>query len=125
LFYDRQDRDERRAAAAIATPPPWAVDFLGDKTSDGELTAIVDTAYFVDSVQAPMIQVADVIAFMIQLKAALDEGAGPAFDGEEDVVNDIFGQLEPLQLEGSHRLPRRPATVPATTLRMLSPSCLE
>ena len=125
LFYDTQARDERLVADAIAAPPPWAVEFLGEKTCNGDLTAIIDTAYFVDSVQAPMIQLADFIAFMVQRKAALDEGAAPAFDGEEGVVNDIFGLLEPLLLERPHRLPRQPATVAATTLRMLSPSCLE
>jgi hypothetical protein len=38
---------------------------------------IVDTAYFVDSEQAPLIQIADFLAYMIQRKAALDEGAPP------------------------------------------------
>jgi Protein of unknown function (DUF3800) len=77
LFFDRQDQDESAVAAAIATPPEWAVEFVGDRASSGELTAIVDTAYFVDSVQAPLIQVADFVAYMIMCKAALDEGAAP------------------------------------------------
>jgi hypothetical protein len=109
LFYDEQPQagDQSSAAAAITTPPEWALEFLGDRTSEGEFTAIVDTAYFVDSVQAPLIQVADFIAYMIQRKAALDEGAALTFGGEADVVNSIFEQLEPLLLERSHRLPRQ------------------
>jgi len=125
LFFDRQDQDESAVAAAIATPPDWAVEFVGDRAADGELTAIVDTAYFVDSVQAPLIQLADFVAYMIMRKAALDEGAAPKFGSESDVVNSIFEQLEPLLLERSHRLPRQPATAAATALRTVSPSCLD
>jgi hypothetical protein len=60
LFYDEQPQagDQTSVAGAIATPPEWAREFLGDRAVDGELTAIIDTAYFVDSEQAPMIQLA-------------------------------------------------------------------
>jgi hypothetical protein len=125
LFFDRQEQDESAVAAAIATPPEWAIEFVGDRASSGELTAMVDTAYFVDSVQAPLIQVADFVAYMIMRRAALDEGAAPTFDSESDVVNSIFEQLEPLLLERSHRLPRQPVTAAATALRTVSPSCLD
>jgi hypothetical protein len=127
LFYDEQPQanDQATVAAAIATPPDWALELLGDRHSEGELTAIVDTAYFVDSEQAPLIQIADFVAYMIQRKAALDEGAAPTFNGEADVVNGIFEQLRPLLLERSHRLPRQPATAAAAALRAASPACLD
>ena len=127
LFFDEQpqDNDQARVAAAIATPPDWALDFLADRQVGGELNAIVDTAYFVDSGQAPMIQVADFVAYMIQRKAALDEAGPPAFAGEGEIIDGIFGQLQPLLLDRSYRLPRRPPTALASALRSLSPTCLD
>jgi Protein of unknown function (DUF3800) len=127
LFYDEQPQanDQTTVASAIATPPDWALEFVGDRHAGGELTAIVDTAYFVDSEQAPMIQIADFVAYMIQRKAALDEGAQSTFNGEPDVVNGIFDRLQPLLLDRSHRLPRQPPTAVGAALRSLSPTCLD
>lgn len=126
LLFDEQPQanDQAKIAAALAAPPDWALEFLDDRQSNGELTAIVDTAYFVNSEQAPLIQIADFVAYMIQRKAALDEGAGPTFDREPEVIDGIFAQLQPLLLKRSHRLPRRPTPV-ATTMRSLSPACLD
>jgi hypothetical protein len=124
LFYDHQGEDQAQAARAIANPPDWAIEFVGDRMRDNELTAIVDTAYFVDSEQAPMIQLADFVAYMIQRKAALDEGVAESFVGEAAIINDIFELLQPLLLERSHRLPRRPEAAVRAALRDLSPACL-
>ena len=127
LFYDEQPQagDQIAVAAALVSPPDWALEFLGDRQSDGELTAIVDTAYFVDSVQAPMIQIADFVAYMIQRKAALDEGAALTFTAEDQVMNGIFDRLRPLLLERSHRLPRQQASSASAALRTVSPACLD
>jgi hypothetical protein len=105
LFYDYQGDDQTRVARAIANPPEWALELVGDRTVGNELSAIVDTAYFVDSVQAPLIQLADFVAYMIQRKTALDEEATPAFANEGPVINDVFERLSPLLLPRVHRLP--------------------
>jgi hypothetical protein len=124
LFYDHQGDDQSQVARAIANPPEWALEFVGDRVRDGELSAIVDTAYFVDSEQAPLIQLADFVAYMIQRKATLDEGVAESFAGEAAVIDDLFGQLQPLLLERSHRLPRQPDTATREAFRLLSPACL-
>jgi hypothetical protein len=124
LFYDHQDADQPQVARAIATPPDWALQFVGDRTRDNELSAIVDTAYFVDSEQAPLIQLADFVAYVIQRKGALDEGVVETFAGEAAMINEAFGQLEPLLLERSHRLPRRPEAPVRSAFQVLSPACL-
>jgi hypothetical protein len=124
LFYDHQGDDQPQVARAIANPPEWALEFVGDRTTGDELSAIVDTAYFVDSQQAPLIQLADFVAYMIRRKAELDEGVAETFLGERAILDDIFGRLEPLLLDRTHCLPRRPRNATREALRLLSPACL-
>lgn len=108
LMYDRQDRRlEHRLARLLADPPEWAMAFVhGRCTEDDGLPAILDTAYFADSKQAELIQVADFVSYMIQRKASLDSGAPPSFDAEPDILADVWNRLRPLLIDRRHRFPR-------------------
>lgn len=127
LFFDRQAPADRTAVTThITAPPDWVMEFVGDRTTErDELSAVLDTAYFVDSTQAPLIQLADFVAFMIQRKATLDLTGDEAFHGETDVLDSVFEQLQPLLLQRQHRLPRQPETAAARALRAVSPTCLD
>jgi Protein of unknown function (DUF3800) len=124
MVLDRQDgQDETTIQNALTAPPSWALDFVNDRQLDGQLSAIVDTAYFGDSAKAPLIQVADFLAFMIQRKCSLECGSKSGFDGEKDIIDDVFEALSPLLLPRKHRLPAGKEPI-KQALKAFSPDCL-
>jgi len=124
LVFDQQDGpDQARTQALLARPEPWILKFVRPKTAGDELSAIVDTAYFADSRRAPLIQVADFLAFMIQRKATLDAGGTTAFRGEAEVIDDVWGELTGLLVPLDQRLPARGGAL-AAAMKAVSPPCL-
>ena len=125
LMYDRQAvRLERQLARHLASPPQWGMEFVrGRSTEEDELPAILDTAYFADSKQAPLIQVADFVCYMIQRKAVLDCGVAPSFDGEDQIIESVWTGLEPLLITRAHRFPAGPRSF-SLYMRAVSPEAL-
>ena len=124
LVFDRQDSTDQAAVQdLLGQPTPWMSAFVRPKSAPGELSAIVDTAYYADSHRAPLLQVADFLAFMIQRKAALDSGSPTAFAGETAVIDDVWGDLTSLLITKDQRLPSKGGAF-ATAMRSMSPACL-
>ena len=124
VVFDHQDSaDQAMAQRLLAAPTPWMHAFVEPKSATHELSAIVDTAYFADSVRAPLIQVADFLAFMIQRKAALDAGVSAAFRDEAAIIDDVWGELTPLLVAAGQRLPSAGGSFGAA-MRTASPPCL-
>ncbi|HZP97051.1 MAG TPA: DUF3800 domain-containing protein [Candidatus Limnocylindria bacterium] len=122
LLFDRHETAEQHEIARlVATPPDWAIDFLA---RHDELSMILDTALFVDSSQAPLIQVADFICFFVQRKAALATGRPESYVGEAADIDAAWQQLRPLLLPAAKRLPRSPLNAPRQLLRELTPDFL-
>jgi hypothetical protein len=125
LIFDKSDNGEQNdIARLIAHPPEWALEVVQDAHRDGELSAILDTAYFVESTQASLVQLADFICYFIQRKAVLGEGLAESYVGETASIEETWEQLRPLVLPRSKRLPQRPTTPIRAALAEVHPAFL-
>lgn len=95
LIFDEQEGFENYVAELIAKPPEFTDDFYGYQPRDGiRLNQIIDTAYFVKSHHAHMVQVADAVAFVSRLHLELTVyGELEAYDGERESISSWFEMI--------------------------------
>ncbi len=74
LVFDRQDREQNRLTKFILNPPVWTRSYYGDLGRRAPFNQIVDVPYFTDSSWAVLIQVADLIAYILRTYAEIREG---------------------------------------------------
>ena len=123
LVFDHQSKEtQKQIPTLLAKPPNWAMGFVkGRCNEDSNLPVLIDSAYFADSVQAPLIQVADFLCFMLQRRSALSLGQEERFDGEQDIIDEVTEQLDNLMVGRSYRYPRGKAISFARLMESLAP----
>jgi len=96
LIFDEQEGFENHVAELLAKPPGFTDNFYGYQPRDGiKLNQIVDTAYFVKSHHAHMVQVADAVAFVSRLHLELTVyGKAQAYDGERERIRNWFEMIK-------------------------------
>jgi hypothetical protein len=100
LIFDREVKEESRAAEMVIHPPGWTDAYYGRGPKQGGLDQIVDVPYFADSQHALLLQVADLVAYVLRKHGELVEGLGQeAYVGEQRTVGEwaeaIFAQCIP------------------------------
>lgn len=107
LVFDHQtDRVQKQISELLAEPPEWAMAFVRGKCGEeNTLPVLIDSAYFADSIQAPLIQVADFLCFMLQRRASLSLGYEERFAGEQEIIDSVTEQLDKLMVNRSHVYP--------------------
>ena len=74
LLFDRKVEEENHLSEFIFRPPGWTDEYYERSKNDSVLNQIIDIPYFGDSKQVLLIQVADVIAFILRRYAETTEG---------------------------------------------------
>jgi hypothetical protein len=105
LIYDQQEQFDKRISELISRPADWTDPYYGYKSGD-RLGQIIDTAYFVRSHHASLIQVADLIAFVFRRHAEINDGGDPErFSGERAQIQSWVNIVKPRLIESRHMLP--------------------
>jgi hypothetical protein len=105
VIYDQQGEFEQRVAELLSNLPSWTDAYYGYAHGD-RLDQIIDTAYFVRSHHASLIQLADMIAFVLRLYVALSDGGdAERYPGERNRVARWLEIIQPRLFERRHRLP--------------------
>lgn len=73
LLFDREVREESQLSKFISNPPGWTDDYYNRDKKQGQLDQIIDVPFFGDSQQVLLLQVADVIAFILRRYAEIME----------------------------------------------------
>jgi len=77
IVFDNEEREKVRFTDLIKNPPPYSDCYYSLKKKQERLDQIIDVPYFADSAEVPLIQVADIVAFILRRYAELKEGQAP------------------------------------------------
>lgn len=126
LVFDRQSKEsQNQIARLLANPPEWAMSFVEGRCSEeNNLPVLIDSAYFADSMQAPLIQVADFLCFILQRRASLSLGYEERFAGEQEIINSVTEQLDKLMINRSYIYPSGPNRSFARLMESVAPPSL-
>ena len=100
-------------------------EFYNQKAGSIPLDQVIDVPYFADSKDVELIQVADLIAFILRLYAAIGEGLiEEKFHGERDRLREWIGLMQPVLLPDSSRWKRSQRGKCESFFRKVAPASL-
>ena len=104
LVFDKGSGYERPLSELLATPPGWSDTYYARKNQEERLSEIMDTALFADSIHAPLIQLADALAFVLRRLAEIrDAGHAERFEGERTNLEQWIAKIQPRMQATAHR----------------------
>jgi hypothetical protein len=107
LVFDTGTAYEQKLASLLATPPSWSDRYYDKARREQQLVAIMDTSFFADSTHAPLIQVADTVAFVLRRMAEIRDLADPErYPGEGQRIESWLALLAPAMRPVSNRYKR-------------------
>jgi hypothetical protein len=82
--FDNEEREKMRFTDLIARPPVWSDSYYRRGKKQDQLDQVIDAPFFGDSRDVVLIQLADMIAFLLRRYAEVKSGlAGPRYIEEE------------------------------------------
>lgn len=127
FIIDQLKEHEKELSNLLSKKPSWVDQYFSCKVPDEfRLCEIVDTAYFVRSHQANLIQLADLVAYVVRRYAELKENYhSKRFEGELEKINNWYNILEDSFIRSSHVVRKRSKNVPlAEAYKKLRPESL-
>jgi hypothetical protein len=74
FVFDNESREEREFTRLICSPPAWTDTYYDRDKKQSALDHVVDVPHFVDSENAALIQVADLLAYILRTYAEIAAG---------------------------------------------------
>ncbi len=74
LLFDNEEREKAKLSKFICRPPGWTDNYYNRNKKQEQLDQIIDVPFFADSQEVLLLQVADVIAFVLRRYAEIMEG---------------------------------------------------
>jgi hypothetical protein len=74
IIFDEELFEKDRITDLVSAPPPWTDTYYSKKKKDKQLNRIVDVPYFGDSKKVHLLQVADLVAYLLRRYAELVDG---------------------------------------------------
>lgn len=125
LIFDNEDREEKRLTECVLDPPSWTDSYYSRTRKQAALNQVVDVPYFVDSRWAVLIQVADLIAYILRVHAEIQEGlADERYPGEGKRMEKWVESILSNALPRSSRYPAKGRDDAAQLFWDLAPGCL-
>lgn len=107
VITDNQVMHRDHFLGLVRTPPPWTDAYYDRTRRQPALEQIVDVPYFADSEHVLLIQVADLVAFVLRRRTELHEGLVEHFEGETDRLDGWTEIVSALAQDRSRRWPSR------------------
>jgi hypothetical protein len=108
LFIDDNPRNMPSLCEVLWAPTTWLDDYYPKKTKEDHLNQLIDTAFAVQSHHCSLVQVADLLAFIIRKYFELSsEVVAPEWDEELDFVKQCIEIISP-------RIYKNPGAMKAT-----------
>jgi hypothetical protein len=125
LIFDNEDREEKRLTECVLEPPSWTDSYYSCTRRQVALDQVVDVPYFVDSRWAALIQVADLIAYILRVHAEIQEGfSDERYPGEGKRMGKWVDSIISNALPRSSRYPVRRRNDTAQLFWDLAPDSL-
>lgn len=104
LVFDRGSGYEQKLSELLVSPPSWSDSYYAKQEKEERLGEIMDTSFFADSLHAPLIQLADAVAFILRRLADIkDAGLKQRFNGEVENLEKWLKKIEPGIQPAAHR----------------------
>ena len=106
FIFDQKVRERTHFAELIRNPPDWTDEYYARDPRKPRLNQVIDTPYYGDSEDVHLIQVADLLAFLIRKYVEIEEGSrAPSFSDEREKLSQWSGTIAGLSLPVSTRFP--------------------
>lgn len=121
--FDNEERERMRFTDIIRQPQPWSDIYYDRKKKQLQLDQIVDVPYFGDSIDVPLIQLADVTSFFLRRFAEIHEGlCEHRYADEQARIDGWMKMLMTRSIGSNHIYPRRRQHAHELFYRMAPPS---
>ncbi len=108
LVFDREVAEEDRFSVLIKEPPEWSGACYGLSPGSSPLDTLLEAPLFADSRLVLLIQVADMVAYLLRFHAELEEGlSGESYPGEREQISEWAVRIFGMSLPGKFRYPDR------------------
>ncbi len=108
FVFDKEVTEEKKLGLIVNSPPDWSDNYYGRKKKEEKLDQIIDVPYFGDSQQVHMLQVADVLAYIIRLYIEIKSGKSEEkYEGELSDLESLIEKIKLVSLSKSSRFPSR------------------
>lgn len=123
--FDREVREEAKFAKLVCAPPAWSDDYYGRGKKQSALDQIVDVPHFVDSENVVLIQVADLLTYLLRNHAELTAGhTHERYAGEAKQIDGWVEVIKKRAIPAVNRYPRNARCDTACMFWDLAPECL-
>lgn len=107
MLFDRESREEVALSKTIANPPSWTDEYYDRGKKQAQLDQIIDVPFFCDSQQVLLIQVADLIAYVLRRYTEIQEGrSGEQYSGEMEKLQQWIRLIKKRVIPSSTRWPK-------------------
>ena len=104
LVFDKGSGYETALSQLLVNPPGWSDTYYAKGKKDDRLSQIMDTSFFADSIHAPLIQLADTVAFILRRLAEIrDVGQNERFTDERKNLEGWLAVIQPTIQPAQHR----------------------
>ena len=124
LVFDNELSEQRKFTDLILRPPSWTDTYYGRRGNEPQLDQIIDVPHFADSMDVPLLQVADFIAYFLRRYAELENGGAERYSGERVKVAAWAKKARNLSISHSAIYPKVGRCSCADLFHSYAPDCL-
>lgn len=125
LFFDREPKEEAPLTALVAKPPGWTDEYYSRGKKQAQLDQIVDVPFFGDSKEVLLVQVADLIAYVLRRYVEIQEGRIVGqYRGEDDRLSRWVKVIAERCMPAAARWPAKGLTDADRMFQGLAPASL-
>lgn len=125
LVFDNKETDQEQFTNLVLNPPGWSDSYYGLGKNESPLDQIIDVPHFVDSEHVGLIQVADLIAFILRRYLEVVDGGMPErYAGETTRLNGWSEQIFEQSIPKSSIYPSRNICNAAQYFRDFAPESI-
>jgi hypothetical protein len=125
IVFDREVKEEKLLADLVSNPPDWTNLYYDKDSKQPKLDQIVDIPFFVDSEHALLIQVADMVSYVLRVYAELEGGiTKERYSGEHKRMAAWVKQIYQRAILPSMRYSTKGRDPAAEQFWRVAPACL-
>ncbi|MBN8595961.1 MAG: DUF3800 domain-containing protein [Anaerolineae bacterium] len=125
LFIFDKGKDPSRIISLVQEPPGWSDTYYDREKKQERLDQLIDVPFFADSENVPLIQIADLIGYILRRWADLnDYGQSEKYAGERGKFKKWVAKIQQVCLKSSYRYVKRGGCDTAKFYNELAPASL-
>lgn len=122
--FDHKSSEEKDFPKFICRPPDWSGTYYSHDSRKRPLDQIVDVPHFVDSELAVLIQIADLVAYILRRFTELKNGNSERYKGEDQTIQDWIHSIQERAIPSKDRYLKRGRCETMNLFWNLAPDCL-